>query len=33
MEAWIADIKEGQSAFDNTDISKIPHTIKNGVVV
>lgn len=33
MEAWIADIKEGQSAFDNTDITKIPHTIKNGVVV
>ena len=33
MEAWIADIKEGQSAFDNTDISKIPHTIKNGIVV
>ena len=33
MEAWIADIKEGQSAFDNTDISKIPHTVKNGVVV
>lgn len=33
MEAWISDIKEGQSAFDNTDISRIPHTIKNGVVV
>ena len=33
MEAWIADIKEGQSAFDNTDITKIPHTIKNGVIV
>lgn len=33
MEAWIADIKEGQSAFDNTDISKIPHTVKDGVVV
>ena len=33
MEAWIADIKEGQSAFDNTDISKIPHTIKDGVIV
>ena len=33
MEAWIADIKEGQSAFDNTDITKIPHSIKNGVIV
>lgn len=33
MEAWIADIKEGQSAFDNTDMTKIPHYIKNGVVV
>ena len=33
MEAWIADIKEGQSAFDNTDISKIPHTVKDGVIV
>lgn len=33
MEAWIADIKEGQSAFDNTDISKIPHTVKDGIIV
>lgn len=33
MESWIADIKEGQSAFDNTDISKIPHTVRDGVVV
>lgn len=33
MEAWIADIKEGQSAFDNTDITKIPHTIKDGIIV
>ena len=33
MEAWISDIKEGQSAFDNVDISKIPHTIKDGVIV
>lgn len=33
MESWIADIKEGQSAFDNTDMTKIPHTVKNGVVV
>ena len=33
MESWIADIKEGQSAFDNTDRKKIPHSIKNGVIV
>lgn len=33
MEAWISEIKEGQSAFDNDDITRIPHTIKNGVVV
>lgn len=33
MEAWISEIKEGQSAFDNTDASRIPHTVKDGVVV
>ncbi len=33
MEAWISEIKEGQSAFDNTDITRIPHTVKDGVVV
>ncbi len=33
MENWIADIKEGQSAFDNTDITKIPHSIKDGEIV
>ncbi|MFR9542538.1 MAG: DNA cytosine methyltransferase, partial [Rikenellaceae bacterium] len=33
MESWIADIKEGQSAFDNNDISKIPHRVKDGVVI
>lgn len=33
MECWISDIKEGQSAFDNEDYTKIPHNIKNGVVV
>lgn len=33
MESWIADIKEGQSAFDNTDLMKIPHRIKDGKVV
>lgn len=33
MEAWISEIKEGQSAFDNKDLSRIPHTVKDGVVV
>ncbi len=33
MEAWISEIKEGQSAFDNEDISRIPHTVRDGVVV
>lgn len=33
MECWIADIKEGQSAFDNTDATKIPHRVKDGAVV
>ena len=33
MESWIADIKEGQSAFDNEDHTKIPHSVKDGVIV
>lgn len=33
MVNWIADLKEGESAFDNTDPHRIPHRIKNGVVV
>lgn len=33
MVSWISDLKEGQSAFDNTDPKKIPHTIRNGVIV
>jgi len=33
MEHWIADIKEGQSAFDNKDNARIPHSIKNGVII
>lgn len=33
MEAWISEIKEGQSAFDNDDISRIPHTVRDGVIV
>lgn len=31
MEAWIEELKEGQSAFENTDPERIPYTIdKNG---
>ena len=33
MEAWISDIKEGQSAFDNTDAMRIPHRVIDGVIV
>ena len=33
MRAWIHDLKEGESAFDNTDIEKRPHQIKDGKIV
>lgn len=33
MRAWIHDLKEGESAFDNKDIEKIPHQVKDGKVV
>lgn len=33
MESWIADLKEGQSAFDNADPAKIPHRVKDGKVI
>lgn len=33
MRSWIADIKEGQSAFDNVDDNKKPHQIKDGKIV
>ena len=33
MEKWIENIKEGQSAFDNEDESRIPHTEKDGMIV
>lgn len=33
MEDWIDNIKEGQSAFDNEDISRIPHAVKDGQIV
>lgn len=33
MRAWIADIKEGQSAFDNVDDNKKPHRVVSGKIV
>jgi len=33
MLEWIKDLKEGQSAFQNTDKKKIPHRIVNGKIV
>lgn len=33
MRAWIADLKEGQSAFENPDDNKKPHQIINGEIV
>ena len=33
MRAWISDIKEGESAFDNEDDSKKPHQVKDGIIV
>lgn len=33
MRAWISDIKEGQSAFDNIDDRKKPHRIIDGKIV
>lgn len=33
MRTWISDIKEGESAFDNTDDCKKPHQVKNGKIV
>ncbi|MGL5723625.1 DNA cytosine methyltransferase [Cetobacterium sp.] len=33
MLSWIKDIKEGESAFDNVDLEKIPHQIKNGEII
>ena len=33
MRAWISDIKEGQSAFDNEDDGKKPHQVKDGKIV
>ena len=33
MRAWIENIHEGQSAFDNVDALRIPHSIKDGVII
>lgn len=33
MRSWIADIKEGESAFDNVDDNKKPHRIVDGRIV
>lgn len=33
MRKWIERLKEGQSAFDNEDTSRLPHYYKNGVKV
>ncbi len=33
MRAWISDIKEGQSAFDNEEDSKKPHQVINGQII
>lgn len=33
MRAWISDLKEGQSAFDNVDDRKKPHRIIDGEIV
>ena len=30
MREWICDLKEGQSAFENKDVEKIPHRIVDG---
>lgn len=33
MEEWIKDLKEGESAFDNSDPMKRPHSMKNGKII
>lgn len=33
MLPWIENLKEGESAFQNEDLNRIPHQIKDGVVV
>lgn len=33
MRSWISDLHEGESAFDQEDINKIPHRVENGEIV
>lgn len=33
MESWIADLKEGECAFDNKDENKRPHTVRDGKLI
>jgi DNA (cytosine-5)-methyltransferase 1 len=33
MRSWIAELREGESAFDNSDIEKIPHRKENGLII
>ena len=33
MRKWIENLKEGESAFDNTDPARLPHYYKNGVKI
>lgn len=33
MRSWISELKEGQSAFENNEINRIPHQIKDGKIV
>lgn len=33
MRAWVSELTEGQSAFDNTDPLRIPHRVKSGEIV
>ena len=33
MRGWISELTEGQSAFENTDETRIPHRVENGKVI
>lgn len=33
MRTWISDLREGESAFDQEDIEKIPHRVENGEII
>ena len=33
MRPWIHDLKEGKSAFDNSNVKNRPHQIKNGILI